>query len=826
MSKIKILEIGPPNSPRRCCAGQGSASLKQAVSILCAGHSFARGLPDSLPFSLNDCTAGSENELQAAVSGDRRDVDLPLVIEQSSFFANIIKRINAGETSRGTVTAVESYLKENDRQVWENSWVRFPLQFLNAGSQALLESDLLADKRDADSGPRSDADRFIFIERGEKWLRIPVSYLLKLSMADVLGAQADAPGIIPSTGLRLLNHFSNDNTSPETFSFHVVRLRADSGMGLALARETSRRFLLTQLLTMYANQRFKLLSTGQRAIIYFAPTPPVRQRQLNDCISDAFYRELFMSPCLSGWDRGEEKHRYMCLCHQVLSRSQLNALGKLREAGIITRNLVTLPNMSNISLANNGTHISLGSLKLSRMLKDAGSGFTRSHEKVLGDLVIKIAEHFLPLFVGTYTGAPYRMDFTDLHPEKALGFLPHELDYTHLRMMWRRWKKKADIKLFGHPITPFGPVCVDRILSGALRLKGDFLPDFRLIDYFVALLSTDRTPALDGRLGNGDRLKQDLADMGVFDDRMALYLLYRLREFDKMGFTGFEGRFYSLFENLGKDMAQATNLQTLITALAFKYIVRDGVTHEIIPDTPSAESERRQIFFGTAIGIPTFFVRSDTSNQFLKRVVARCARVRESRRYPGYLRVYNLEYRKALAHMLREDGSDLIEMLNLDETIVDLLARLEAPRENSTSGRLTQSILEELNARSPLDVPAKEFNLATEDHYRNTLRREHIEEALEFLEEDLGVLESRRCARRSGYERELEFCLHERNAVGFLFNVKDRILEETASLEDLTTLINLILIAADNDIQETNRTPEEGSGRQDYETSIHRAAHW
>ena len=109
---------------------------------------------------------------------------------------------------------------------------------------------------------------------------------------------------------------------------------------------------------MYANRRLGLLDGGQRAMIYFAPHPPVRQKQLNDCISDAFYRELFMSPCLSGWDDGEAKHAYMSLCHQVLSRSQLNAVAKLREAGIVVNNLVVLPNLSNISLANNGSHVS------------------------------------------------------------------------------------------------------------------------------------------------------------------------------------------------------------------------------------------------------------------------------------------------------------------------------------------------------------------------------------------------------------------------------------------------------------------------------------
>jgi len=229
-------------------------------------------------------------------------------------------------------------------------------------------------------------------------------------------------------------------------------------MGAALAEETAIRFLLTQLLVCYANQAFGIAEMGQQAMVYFAPNPPVRQKELNDHVSDSFYRELFMSPCLSGWDKGEEKFRYMQLCHQVLSRSQLNAVAKLRNAGIILNNLVVLPTVSNVSLANNGTHISLGSKQLSQALADSRSGFHAAHEKLLGDMVIKITEHFLPLFVGIYTAAPFRLAFTDFHPEKALGFLPHELDYTHLRMLWRRWRKKADISIFGQSLTPSVPL--------------------------------------------------------------------------------------------------------------------------------------------------------------------------------------------------------------------------------------------------------------------------------------------------------------------------------------------------------------------------------
>jgi hypothetical protein len=342
------------------------------------------------------------------------------------------------------------------------------------------------------------------------------------------------------------------NTSPETFSFYLSTASTERGLGASSAREKSRRFLLCQLLAIYANRRLGLQESGQRAMIYFAPHPPLRQKQLNQAISDSFYRELFMSPCLSGWDDGETKQGYMNLYHQVLSRNQLNAVAKLREAGVVVNNLVVLPNLSNVSLANNGTHLSLGSRLLTEARRDGSSGFGSREEKMVGDLTIKIVEHFLPLFVGTYSAAPYRFDFADLHPERVLGFLPHELANTHLRMIWRRWRNKADLSIFGYRMTPFGPPGIDRTLTSIFRLKGDWVTDSQLIDYPVSLMSTERSPALDGTLGNGDRLKEDLTDLGVFDKKMSLYLLYRLREFASIGFTGYEGPHYSLFHSLRK----------------------------------------------------------------------------------------------------------------------------------------------------------------------------------------------------------------------------------------------------------------------------------
>ena len=320
----------------------------------------------------------------------------------------------------------------------------------SAFARKVFENDLRSDKQDPDSPLRQDADRFRCRRNGEPHIRIPISYLMKLALAEAISDPQLDP-MIRTEARRMMAHFISDNTSPETHSFHTPTLRPGPRMGAAIADETAQRLLFSQLLVMYANRRFNLLPEGQRALIYMAPHPPQRQKQLNEMIPDAFYRELFMSPCLSGWDRGEEKQAYMAHCHKVLSRSQLNAVKKLRDAGIITRNLVVLPNLSNTSLANNGTHMSIGSRMLSRQLKASRPEFGAREEKWLGDLAIKILEHFLPLFVGTYSGAPYRLDFSDMHPEKALSFLPHELHETHLRMIWRRWKRKA---LTSYPFKP------------------------------------------------------------------------------------------------------------------------------------------------------------------------------------------------------------------------------------------------------------------------------------------------------------------------------------------------------------------------------------
>lgn len=783
--------------------GQGhNFSMRNLREILgCHGTSDVID-PKSIPFGIDDVTAGSETELQAAVLGKTDCVDLPIRIRESNYFANIVRRAASGDTSRQAITELEQYLNNNSENIWENSWVRFPITCLNQSAREIFDYDLLSDKRKSGGTLRTDAHKFVYLDQGKEFLRVPISYVMKLALADVIGSQKGLPELIRFTGTRLMEHLLNDNTSPETFSFNVVPIRRELGLGRSLAKETSKRYLLTQLLIMYANKKFLLEANGQKALLYFSPHPPTRQKKLNDCISDSFYRDLFMSPCLNGWDTGQTKQDYMCLCHQVLSRSQLNAVAKLREAGIINRNLVVLPNVSNISLANNGTHISLGSVKLTGRLSSSSSGFTAAHEKFLGDLVIKIVEHFLPLFVGTYSAAPYRLGFPDFHPEKVLGFLPHELDYTHLRMIWRRWKKKAKINIFGQPVTPFGISPIDKALTTLFRVKGDFVPDFRVIDYLISVMSTNESPGLDGKLGNTDRLKKDLSDLGVFDEKMAPYFLYRLREFSKMGFSGFEGRHYSLFGNLENDMANAVNLQLLVTTLAFKLALLGKVSHRHIPDDPFIESERRQIFFGSAIGIPTFYVRIGTPNLFMKRILEYTRGLRQSRRYPGYMRVYNQEYLLGLTRLLQAEAADLIEMFDLKDMLDDLLNRLKNPSQFSVAGRLTAAILDMSAAKSPMKLNAETFNLSAETYYRSTLKKNHVLEGLNFLHEDLSSLDSNQAFLKQDYRETIRYVVKDRDTRKFLEDISEEVLSESVPLDIIEKLIDLIVITIHSDADE------------------------
>ena len=149
-------------------------------------------LAASLPFSLGDATCGCENELQASVLGPAEAVDLPRSIAESNYYRNMAKRERSGEMPRRVINDLEQWLESNSRGLWENSWCAWtppcsPPWPARPGSATFWPT------RSIPRAPaRADAGRF---SCNDGRLRLPVSYLLKLSLLDALGRPlVPAPG--------------------------------------------------------------------------------------------------------------------------------------------------------------------------------------------------------------------------------------------------------------------------------------------------------------------------------------------------------------------------------------------------------------------------------------------------------------------------------------------------------------------------------------------------------------------------------------------------------------------------------------------------------
>ncbi|MDP3430102.1 MAG: hypothetical protein Q8R89_07205, partial [Desulfomicrobium sp.] len=334
---------------------------------------------------------------------------------------------------------------------------------------------------------------------------------------------------------------------------------------------------------------------------------------------------------------------------------------------------------------------------------------------------------------------------------------------------------------------------MDRTVARIFGLRGDFIPDFRLLDYMTTLMSTHRCAALDGELGNDLRLKRDLAAMGVFHESMSTYLLYKQRSFEVMGFSGFEGRFYSLFDSLEADMRPAARLQQFLSALACKLVLCGRVGRSSIPDSPEVESERRQIFFATAINLPTIFVRRDSGNALLLDIVSRASRVRGSHRYPGNLRVHVQEYRLALLEFIESEGRDLIELFGAGDLLRDLRARIHDPGLGA-EGKLTRRILKHVGARSALSLRAQEFNMGAEEVYRGELHRAHLGEALDYLLEDCETVKNFGCLPAGFCRAGLPALLGGRDIVDFVREARDRLARTGELGEPRSVLTQLLLL--------------------------------
>jgi hypothetical protein len=306
--------------------------------------------------------------------------------------------------------------------------------------------------------------------------------------------------------------------------------------------------------------------------------------------------------------------------------------------------------------------------------------------------------------------------------------------------------------------------------------------------------------------GNLEKTRTDLAHLGVFDPRMSFYLLFKPREFDQIGFFGFEARHQSLFESFYDDLGRCAEMLNLIILLALKYVMSGHVTHSIIPDSPYVESERRQIVFGTAAGISSFFVRADTPNLFLRAMIQKTSGVRPSKRYQRYLKVTNLEYRRTLLQTLLADGADAIELLGAKDTISDLRIRLDEKAGRDAASRILKGILDKAKGRSPFDFSAGEFNSASEAFYRDDLRERQIREAFEILEKHARMTEIVSFIAGCAPSEALNSLTEGRDCMGLLRSLKSGAIYDTIETEDLRKLIYLLLVTVCNDIRFSEET--------------------
>ncbi len=355
--------------------------------------------------------------------------------------------------------------------------------------------------------------------------------------------------------------------------------------------------------------------------------------------------------------------------------------------------------------------------------------------------------------------------------------------------MWREWKEKAQLRLCGRPLTPYGPRSIDAVIARLFRLRGDCVPDARLLTYPVAWLATEHSSALDGTEGNIQRLSEELDEMGIVDRRMSFYMPLRMRELARDGYSGFEARYYSLFPSYDRDMAPAADLQQFLLALSYRLALQGDVSHQEIPDDPTSESERRQPFFFSAAGLPAFYVHHESRNRFLLAMVRNCRKTRTSRRHSGYIRVSLRDYRRALLVYVQQTAKDLIEAMNVQGVLAELTARCDDDK-LSASGRL----LEKVVGDSPEDAMhsrARDFNQRAEEFYRDGLRREHLREALAHLRSDLAELERTDCIEVRGC---LRHGVRLQEPARVLREIEPRLLSDDLSLHEIAALLNLTIL--------------------------------
>ena len=154
----------------------------------------------------------------------------------------------------------------------------------------------------------------------------------------------------------------------------------------------------------------------------------------------------------------------------------------------------------------------------------------------------------------------------------------------------------------------------------------------------------------------------------------------------------------------------------------------------------------------------------------------------------------------------------------------DLSQRLDHTDRYSVTGKLTGAILDELNVHSSMDIKADEFNPAAERYYRDRLRKLHVAESFRILEEDFSTL----CTDGNNFgsddrKEAVHGVLEDRNLWKFLAVIRNDVMEERATEDDLRRLIHLMLISVDYDAKQSQVLMEKATRDVYNPTPIYRA---
>jgi hypothetical protein len=136
---------------------------------------------------------------------------------------------------------------------------------------------------------------------------------------------------------------------------------------------------------------------------------------------------------------------------------------------------------------------------------------------------------------------------------------------------------------------------------------------------------------------------------------------------------------------------------------------------------------------------------------------------------------------------------------------------------------LTSGILGHLNASDPMKVPAEQFNQAAEDYYRETLQKEHLIEALEYLERDLQGLDEAACLGDKNLVKSLKYNVNGQSCCSFLKRIKRDLLADQLDIETLQSLINLLILTVSRDTVQADWALKNTRDDHESYTPVHRA---